>query len=47
MFDLIIMDIPSPLSIQEAILHTKEFYKLAKLRLTEKGVIAVKLSGPL
>lgn len=46
-FDLIIMDIPSPLTIQEAILHTKEFYQLAKSRLTEKGVIAVQLSGPL
>lgn len=47
MFDLIIMDIPSPLTIQEAILHTKEFYQLAKTRLTERGVIAVQLSGPL
>jgi spermidine synthase len=47
MFDLIIMDIPSPLTIQEAILHTKEFYQLAKSRLTAKGVIAVQLSGPL
>ena len=47
MFDLIIMDIPSPLTIQEAILHTKEFYQLAKSRLTKKGFIAVKLSGPL
>lgn len=46
-FDLIIMDIPSPLTIQEAILHTKEFYQLAKSRLTERGVIAVQLSGPL
>jgi spermidine synthase len=46
-FDLIIMDIPSPLTIQEAILHTVEFYQLAKSRLTEKGVIAVQLSGPL
>lgn len=46
-FDLIIMDVPSPLTIQEAILHTKEFYRLAKSRMTEKGVIAVQLSGPL
>jgi spermidine synthase len=47
MFDLIIMDIPSPLTIQEAVLHTKEFYQLSKSRLTEKGVIAVQLGGPL
>tara|TARA_B100000809_G_scaffold12440_1_gene11472 strand:+ start:489 stop:1904 length:1416 start_codon:yes stop_codon:yes gene_type:complete len=46
-FNLIIMDIPSPLTIQEAILHTKEFYQLAKSRLTAKGVITVQLSGPL
>lgn len=46
-FDLIIMDIPSPITIQEAILHTTEFYQLAKTRLTERGVIAVQLSGPL
>ena len=46
-FDLIIMDIPSPLTIQEAILHTKEFYQLAKSRMTVKGTIAVQLSGPL
>ncbi|MZG52792.1 MAG: hypothetical protein F3744_01900, partial [Nitrospinae bacterium] len=46
-FDLIIMDIPSPLTIQEAILHTREFYQLAKSRLSEKGIIAVQLSGPL
>ena len=46
-FDLIIMDIPSPLTIQEAILHTVEFYQLANSRMTPKGVIAVQLSGPL
>ena len=45
-FDLIIMDIPSPLTIQEAILHTVEFYQLANSRMTPKGVIAVQLSGP-
>ena len=46
-FDLIIMDIPSPLTIQEAILHTVEFYQLAKSKMTAQGVIAVQLSGPL
>lgn len=46
-FDLIIMDIPSPLTIQEAILHTVEFYQLAQSKMTEQGVIAVQLSGPL
>jgi len=47
LYDLIIMDIPSPLTIQEAVLHTREFYSLTKERLTEKGVLAVQLSGPL
>lgn len=46
-FDLIIMDIPSPLTIQEAILHTVEFYQLAQSKMTPQGVIAVQLSGPL
>jgi len=46
-YDLIIMDIPSPLSVQEAVLHTTEFYRLARSRLNENGVIAVQLSGPL
>lgn len=46
-FDLVIMDIPSPLTIQEAILHTVEFYQLARSKMTEEGVIAVQLSGPL
>ncbi len=46
-FDLVIMDIPSPLTVQEAILHTAEFYSLVRSRMDEDGVIAVQLSGPL
>ena len=46
-FDLIIMDVPSPLTVQEAYLHTVEFYRLARDRLNESGVIAVQLSGKL
>lgn len=46
-FDLIIMDVPSPLTIQEAYLHTVEFYRLAAERMPPEGVIAVQLSGPL
>ncbi len=46
-YDLIVMDVPSPLTIQEAYLHTVEFYRLARERLSESGVIAVQLSGPL
>ncbi|RMF85960.1 MAG: hypothetical protein D6736_16220 [Nitrospinota bacterium] len=46
-YDLIIMDIPSPLTIQEAYLHTVEFYRIAQKRLNPDGVIAVQLSGPL
>ena len=47
LYDLIVMDVPSPLTIQEAYLHTVEFYGLAKESLSEQGVIAVQLSGPL
>lgn len=46
-YDLIIMDIPSPLTLQVAFLHTVEFYRLASDHLTENGVIAVQLSGKL
>jgi spermidine synthase len=46
-FDLIVVDVPSPLTIQEAYLHSVEFYRLASRRLTPTGVIAVQLSGPL
>lgn len=46
-YDLMIIDVPSPLTIQEATLHTVEFYQLAKQHLTDEGVITVQLSGPL
>ncbi len=46
-FDLVIVDVPSPLTIQEAYLHSVEFYALVNERLTDNGVIAVQLSGPL
>lgn len=46
-FDLIIMDVPSPLSLQEAYLHTVEFYRLAAEHLTDDGVISVMISGTL
>ena len=47
LFDLIIVDVPSPLTIQEGYLHTVEFYELARQRLSERGVLTVQLSGPL
>ena len=47
LFDLIIVDVPSPLTIQEGYLHTVEFYQLARERLTDRGVLAVQLSGSL
>jgi len=46
-FDLVIMDIPSPLTIQEAYLHTKEFYSMVRDKMSSNGVIAVQLSGKL
>lgn len=47
LYDLIIMDVPSPLTLQVAFLHTVEFYRLASKHLGENGVIAVQLSGKL
>jgi len=46
-FDLIIADIPSPLSLGEAYLHTREFYQLCADHMTPDGVLAVQLSGTL
>jgi spermidine synthase len=46
-YDLVVVDVPSPLTIQEAYLHSVEFYQLVKEHLTEQGVLAVQLSGPL
>lgn len=46
-FDLVVVDVPSPLTIQEAYLHSKEFYGLVARRLGPNGVVAVQLSGPL
>lgn len=46
-FDLIVVDVPSPLTVQEAYLHSMEFYALIRDHLTERGVVAVQLSGPL
>ena len=44
-FDLIVVDLPSPLTLGEAYLHTREFYALCRARLTPSGVLAVQLSG--
>ncbi|MCW5837517.1 MAG: hypothetical protein KIS78_34310 [Labilithrix sp.] len=44
-FDLIVIDVPSPLTFQEAFLHTREFYALVRSRLTPRGVVTVQLSG--
>ncbi|MDH5679018.1 MAG: hypothetical protein OEZ28_10420, partial [Nitrospinota bacterium] len=44
-FDLIVVDVPAPLSIQLGLLHSVEFYALARGRLTEKGVLSISLSG--
>lgn len=46
-FDLVVVDVPSPLTIQEGYLHSAEFYALVGNRLTERGVVAVQLSGGL
>lgn len=44
-FDLIVMDVPVPSTIQLALLHSVEFYRLARSRLHEQGVLAVSLCG--
>ncbi len=46
-YDLVVVDVPSPLTVQEAYLHSVEFYRLVRSHLTPRGVVAVQLSGPL
>ena len=44
-FDLIIMDVPAPSTIQLGLLHSVDFYRLAQKRLTPQGLISVSLCG--
>ena len=44
-FDLIVMDVPAPTTIQLGLLHSIEFYRMARARLAPGGVISVSLSG--
>jgi spermidine synthase len=46
-YDLIVMDVPAPLGIREALLHTVETYRLARAALTDQGVLSVSLSWDL
>lgn len=46
-FDLIIMDVPAPTTIQLGLLHSVDFYRLAQQRLTPQGLISVSLCGML
>lgn len=46
-FDLIVVDLPSPLTLGEAYLHTREFYALCAARMNPGGVLAIQLSGRL
>lgn len=43
-YDLIIVDVPAPAYIQTALLHTREFYQLARARLRPGGLLSVSLS---
>jgi spermidine synthase len=44
-YDLIIMDIPAPLTIQVGLLYSRDFFELAKSRLKPGGLLAVTLAG--
>lgn len=44
-FDVIIMDIPAPLSIQVGLLYTEDFFRLVRSRLAPGGILSVTLAG--
>ncbi len=46
-YNLIIIDLPDPNSIELSLLYTKEFYLLAKKRLSKQGVIVTQASSPI
>jgi len=45
LYDLIVMDVPAPFTIQEATLHSAEYYALLKRHLRPGGVVSVSLSN--
>ncbi len=44
-YDLIVMDVPAPLTVQVGLLHSVDFYQMAKRKLARNGLMAVSLSG--
>ena len=44
-YDLIIMDVPAPSTIQLGLLHSVDFYRVAQKRLAPQGLISVSLCG--
>ncbi len=46
-YELIVLDIPSPYTIQTALLQSREFFELAKQRLGPCGVLSMGISGSL
>ena len=45
-FDLIILDIPTAFTLQTGTLFTRDFFRLAKTRLTGDGVLSIYLTQP-
>ena len=45
-FDLIILDIPTAFTLQTGTLFTRDFFRLAKTRLTSEGVLSIYLTQP-
>ncbi len=44
-YDVIVMDIPAPLSIQVGLLYTEDFFRLVRSRLAPGGILSVTLAG--
>ena len=46
-FDLIVLDVASPLQMQVALLYSKEFFEIVSEKLTDDGILCLSLNGQL
>ncbi|MBF0170215.1 MAG: hypothetical protein HQK87_03850 [Nitrospinae bacterium] len=44
-YDIVILDIPAPLSIQVGLLYSEDFFRLVRSRLAPGGILSVTLAG--
>lgn len=46
-FDMVVLDVASPLQMQVALLYSKEFFEIVSEKLTDNGILCLSLNGQL